>query len=245
MLLDSQANTEAYHGKFALARVYTERAASAASRGGDKETAAFYRVESALRAAEAGEVEQTHSEIMAALALASSKDVQTLAALAFARAGDGARAQTMADDLSQRFPTDALVTDYWVPVIRAEIARREGDTAKATELLRATAPYELGSPQPFQLGTLYPVYEQGLVALDAHDGKTADAEFQKILDNRGVVLNFPLGSLARLGLARARALNGDKKGALSAYQDFLALWQGADPGLPVLKEAKAEYETVK
>ncbi len=245
VLLDSQANTEAYHGRFALARVYTERAASAASRGGDKETAAFYRVESALREAEAGEVEEARSEITAALALASSKDVQTLAALACARSGDGARAQTMADDLSQRFPTDTLVNGYWVPVIRAEIARRQGDTAKAAELLRATAPYELGSPQPFQLGTLYPVYEQGLVALDAHDGKAAATEFQKILDHRGVVLNFPLGSLARLGLARARVLNGDKKGALSSYQDFLALWQGADPGLPVLKEAKAEYETVK
>jgi len=245
VLLDAQANTESYHGKFALARVFTERAAGAASRGGDKETAAFYRVESALRATEAGEAEQTHSEIDASFALASSKDLQTLAALALARAGDVARAQTMADDLSQRFPTDTLVNDYWVPVIRAEIARRQGDTNKAMQLLRPTTPYELGSPQPFQLGTLYPVYERGLVALDGHDGKTAEAEFQRILDHRGVVLNFPLGSLAHLGLARARVLNGDKKGALSAYQNFLALWQGADADLPVLKEAKAEYESVR
>jgi eukaryotic-like serine/threonine-protein kinase len=245
VLLDLQANTESYHGKFALARVFTERAASAASRGGDKETAAFYRVESALRAAEAGEVAQAQSEIAAALALASSKDVQTLASLAFARAGDVARAQTMAEDLSQRFPTDTLVNDYWVPVIRAEIARRQGDTTKATAFLSTAAPYESGSPQPFQLGTLYPVYERGLVHLDAHDGRSAESAFQKVLDYRGVVLNFPLASLARLGLARARMLNGDKKGALAAYQDFFVLWQGADPGLPVLKEAKAEYETLK
>jgi tetratricopeptide (TPR) repeat protein/predicted Ser/Thr protein kinase len=241
VLLDAQANTEAYHGKIGLARVFAQRAADSASHNGDKETAAFYHVESALREAEVGNAERARTEISTAQELASTKDVQTLRAVALARMGDASQAKKIADDLAQQYPTDTLVNQYWLPVIRAEIDRRQNDTAGALKVLGTASHYELGSPQPFQLGTMYPVYERGEVFLDSHDGKAAQAEFQKILDHRGVVLNFPIGALARLGLARARALSGNRLGALSAYQDFLVLWQSADADVPVLKEAKAEY----
>jgi eukaryotic-like serine/threonine-protein kinase len=109
------------------------------------------------------------------------------------------------------------------------------------EILKTAAPYELGQPPPFQLGPMYPVYLRGESFLLAHQGKEAAAEFQKIIDHRGIVLNFPLGALARLGLARAYALQGDSAKAPNAYLDFLTFWKDADPDIPILKQAKAEY----
>jgi hypothetical protein len=107
--------------------------------------------------------------------------------------------------------------------------------------LEAAAPYELGGPPQLQVGTMYPVYIRGQAHLMAHNGAAAGTEFQKFLDHRGITLNFPLGALAHLGLARAYALQGDTAKARAAYQDFLTLWKDADPDIPVLKEAKAEY----
>ena len=112
---------------------------------------------------------------------------------------------------------------------------------KSLVFLEAAAPYELGEPPQFQLGTLYPAYIRGQAQLMAHNGAAAATEFQKFLDHRGIVLNFPLGALAHLGLARAYALSGDAAKARTAYQDFFALWKDADPDIPILKEAKAEY----
>jgi tetratricopeptide (TPR) repeat protein len=245
VLLDAQANTEAFHGRMTQSRLFSRRAVESSLRNGDKETAAFYRAEAALREAEAGNVLQAHGEVNEALALAPSKDVKTLVTLALARVGDTARAMAMTADLAQSYPTDTLVNSYWLPVVRSEVARRQNNSNAALDALRAASAYELGSPQPLQLGTLYPAYERGLVYLDARDGKSAEAEFQKLLDHRGVVLNFPLASLARLGLARARSLSGNSAGPLSAYQDFFALWQSADSDLPVLKQARAEYEKLR
>jgi len=107
--------------------------------------------------------------------------------------------------------------------------------------LEAAAPYELGQPAQLQLGTMYPAYMRGQAQLMAHNGPAAAGEFQKFLDHRGLVTNFPLGALAHLGLARAYALSGDTAKAKAAYQDFLTLWKDADPDIPILKEAKAEY----
>ena len=111
--------------------------------------------------------------------------------------------------------------------------------------LEAAAPYELGEPPQFQLGTLYPACIRGQAYLAAHNGTAAATEFQKFLDHRGIVLNFPLGALAHLGLARAYALSGDTAKSRTAYQDFFALWKDADPDIPILKEAKEEYAKLK
>ena len=115
------------------------------------------------------------------------------------------------------------------------------NSAQSLLFLEAVAPYELGGPPPTQSGTLYPAYVRGQALLASHNGPAAAVEFQKLLDHRGVVLNFPLGALARLGLARSYALSGDTAKARTVYQDFFALWKDADPDLPILKEAKAEY----
>jgi tetratricopeptide (TPR) repeat protein len=245
VLLGQQSDTEAYHGRLLKARALTRRAIDSSRHNGDQETAAFYQVEAALREAAVGNDKEAREDVANALALASTRDVKTLGALALAQTGESAHAQTMADELSQAFPSDTLLKDYWLPAIRAAIATKQGNPANAVELLQLATPYQLGSPQPFQLGTLYPVYMRGQAYLGARQGGDAAGEFQKILDHRGVVLNFPLGALTRLGLARANALNGDPAKAKSAYQDFFVVWKDADPDIPILKEARAEYAKLK
>ena len=138
-----------------------------------------------------------------------------------------------------------MVKFYWLPTIYAAIANNSGHAEESISLLEAARPYELGLPPQLQIGTLYPIFVRGQAYLVAHNGNLAAAEFRKILDHRGIVLNFPVGALARLGLARAYVLSGDTAKARPAYQDFLALWKDADPDIPILKEAKAEYAKLK
>ena len=132
-----------------------------------------------------------------------------------------------------------LIQSYWLPTIRAEIELYGGKGKPAIELLHSTAPYELGEPPP--ITCLYPVYVRGAAHLRALQGEAAAGEFRKILQHRGIAQNCPLGALAHLGLARAYALSGDTAKAHTAYQDFFALWKDADPDIPILKDAKAEY----
>ena len=146
------------------------------------------------------------------------------------------RAERLADDLDNRFPEDTIIRSYYLPTLRAQLALGRGDPSKAVEVLRAATPYELSSS-----GALYPVYVRGESYLAAHRGKDAAAEFQKILDHRGIVVNASIGTLAYLGLGRANVLSGDKTGAKIAYQSFLTIWKDADPDIPTLKQAKAEY----
>jgi predicted Zn-dependent protease len=130
---------------------------------------------------------------------------------------------------------------YWLPTIQAAIALAQNQPEAAIQNLQAAAPYELGTPPPFQIGTMYPTFLRGEAYLRIHRGNDAAPEYQKFLDHRGVVLNFPLGALARLDLSRAYAMAGDTAKAKAAYQDFFALWKEADPDIPILKQAKAEY----
>ena len=130
---------------------------------------------------------------------------------------------------------------YWLPTLNAAIELNGGNSAPALVFLETASPYELGGPPPFQTGTLYPAYLRGLAQIMAHNGAAATAEFKKLLDHRGIVVNFPLGALAHLQLGRAYAMSGDSAKARTAYQDFLSLWKDADPDIPILKEAKAEY----
>ena len=144
-------------------------------------------------------------------------------------------------DLGRRFPEDTAVRLLYVPMMRAANSLSNGQGAKAIEELVPVAPYELGISQSFFGFSLYPVYLQGQAYLVAKQGAAASAEFQKILDHRGIVPSNPLNTLARLGLARAYALAGDSAKARAAYQDFFALWKDADPDIPILQQAKSEY----
>jgi predicted Zn-dependent protease len=177
----------------------------------------------------------------AALALAPGRDVQLLSALVAAQVGDVAQAQKVVEKLNSDFPSSTVLQSYWLPTIRAAIELSHGKAAAAIQVLQVTSPFELGQPPPFILATMYPIYVRGQAYLLSHQGKEAAAEFQKIVDHRGIVLNFPLGALAYLGLARAYAMQGDTTRARTAYQDFLTLWKDADPDIPILREAKAEY----
>jgi len=139
------------------------------------------------------------------------------------------------------FRLASILKVYWLPTIKAAAELNGNNSAQAVVFLEAAAPYELGDPPQLQMGTMYPVYIRGQAQLLAHNSVAAAIEFQKFLDHRGVSLNFPLGALAHLGLARAYAMQGDSAKAKTAYQDFFALWKDADPDIPILIAAKAEY----
>ena len=181
---------------------------------------------------------------MAALELSKGRDVEYGAAFALALSGDSSRSQTLTNDLEKRFPEDTAVRFSYLPVLRALLGLNHGEHSKAIELLQIAVPYELGAPPSSFFGffgALYPVYVRGQAYLAAHQGAEAATEFQKILDHRGIVVSDPIGALAHLQLGRAFALSGNKTKAKTAYQDFLNLWKDADPDIPILKEAKAEY----
>jgi eukaryotic-like serine/threonine-protein kinase len=241
VLLSAQSDTEAYYGHVRNARDFTRRAVESALRAGAKETAATWQVNAALRNAEIGNGEHVPQETASVLAMSSGSDVQKLVALALARVGDTAHADATVEKLAKANPANTLLNYYWLPAIRAAIELRHNDPSKAIERLQPAGAYELGYSQPFQFGTMYPVYLRGEAYLALHQGSQAAAEFQKFLDRPGVVLNFPLGALAHLQLGRAYAMQGDTAKARVAYQDFLTLWKDADPDIPILKEAKAEY----
>jgi len=240
-LLSTQSDTEAYFGHVGKARDFSQRAIDSAVHVDAKETAALWQVNAALREAEFGNAGSARHYAMGALALVPGRDIRSVAALALARAGDAAEAKRLAEGLNRDFPRDTVVQGYWLPATQAAIELNAKNGPKAVELLRAAAPYELGQCEPFQVGMMYPVYLRGQAYFLARQGKEAAAEFQRIIDRSGIVLNFPLGVLAHVGLGRAAALQGDDAKARAAYQNFLTLWKDADPDIPILKQAKAEY----
>jgi serine/threonine protein kinase/tetratricopeptide (TPR) repeat protein len=263
-LLTRQADTEGWYGKLKNAHELSGRAMDSAQHNDAKESAAAYQAAAALCEVEAGNREQARAEAHAALKLAPNRDVRAIAALALARAGDTAGAEKLAAELDKTFPLDTLVQRYWLLTIRAAVALERKDPDRAIELLKVASTVELSVPTNLVI-FLCPVYLRGEAYLMLHDGSRAAAEFQKFIDHRGLVMNFPWGALARLGLARAYALqaglpvaavydrrkeDGARRAPLqpdalekarAAYQDFLTLWKDADPDIPILKEAKAEY----
>ena len=238
VLLGYEADTAAYSGRLGEAREFSRRAVASAERAEEKEIAAGYEAEAALREALFGNPAEARQRAAAALALSNGRDVQDGAALALALAGDSARAQALADDLGKRFPEDTVVQFNYLPTLRALLALNHSDASKAIEALQVASPYELGS---VSYSALYPVYVRGEAYLGGHQGREAAAEFQKILDHRGIVLNEPIGALAHLQLGSAYAMQGDTAKAKAAYQDFFALWKDADPDIPILIAAKSEY----
>jgi tetratricopeptide (TPR) repeat protein len=239
-LLSAQSDTEAYDGRMGRARDFSRRAVDSAVHADSKETAAFWQVNSALREAELGNAAPARRGVAAALALSPGRDVKLAAALTLARTGDVVRAKELADDLEKSYPTNTLLRVYWLPTINAAIEISKGNSSQAIMDLEPAAPYELGEAGIF-INYLYPSYLRGQAYLSAHNGAAAAAEFQKLLDHRGIVVNFVTGSLAHLQIGRAYAMQGDTEKAKSAYKDFLTLWKDADPDVPILKQAKAEY----
>ena len=171
-----------------------------------------------------------------------SRDAESEAALAFALAGDPARARALTDELNKSFPLNTLIQSVWLPTIRGQLELSRKNVPSAVELLRTAAPFELGQiVGQFNYACIYPAYIRGQAYLASGQGAAAVLEFQKILDHRGLVQNCPTGALAHLGLARAYMLQNDIAKAKAAYQDFLTLWKDADPGIPILVAAKTEY----
>jgi tetratricopeptide (TPR) repeat protein len=240
-ILNYESDTALYGGQLAQARVLTRRAIESAQKADQEEAAALYRAEAALREALVGNTDLAKPLALAALSLSHGRDVEAVSAIALELAGDSSHTTRLADDLAKRFPEDTIVQSSYLPMIHAATLLRGGDAGKAIEALAAAAPYELGSVVETLNFVLYPVYLRGEAYLAAKQGPAAAAEFQKILDHPGIVRSEPIGALAHLQLGRAYALSGATDKAKNAYNDFLTLWKDADPDIPILKQAKAEY----
>ena len=246
------SDTEAYAGHLGKARELTKRAVDSAIRADSKENGAIFQAIAAQRQAAFGNAAEVRQSATEALKLApASQGVGVEVALAFAMAGDTARAESMAQDLGKRYPLDTQMQSLWLPSIQAQLALNKKNPAAALNALQAASPIELGQIGfVVNISCLYHVYVRGEAYLATRQGSAAAAEFQKILDHSGIVWNCWTGALAHLGVARANALeartlqgadaDAARVRALSAYKDFLALWEDADPDIPILKQAKAE-----
>jgi serine/threonine protein kinase/tetratricopeptide (TPR) repeat protein len=241
-ILALESDTEAYAGHFVKARELTGHAIEAAVRSDNKESAAVWELLSAWREAAFGNIEEAKREATAGLALApESRDAMQLAGLVLARTGDAVKARAISQELAKQYPLHSMVHSYWLPTIQAQLALNAKDAAGAITQLRSAANSEYGfTVSNGNNSCLYSLYLRGEAYLAAGQ-EGAAAEFQKIIDHPGLVWNCATGALAHLGLGRAYAAAGDKGKARAAYQDFLTLWKDADPDVPVLKEAKAEF----
>jgi DNA-binding winged helix-turn-helix (wHTH) protein/Flp pilus assembly protein TadD len=242
-LLSQQSDTEAYYGRFRKARELSLRAVESAVRTEDRETAAMWQINAALRELEVGNLTIARQDVQAALRLSSSRDVNILAALVLARTGDAARARAMIATLESKNPDNTILKAYWLPTLRASLELHTGNPKSSLSLLQTTVPYEMA--EAAYISNMYPAYVRGQAYLSARDGTAAAAEFQKLIDHPGIIQNDILGALSRLQLARASAMTGDKPNAEKQYSNFLALWKDADPDIPILREAKTEYERLR
>jgi len=238
-VLSYQSDTEAFFGRLGKARELSQRAVQSANQNDQEETAAEWQMNAALREAEFGNAARAHQQ--AASALAAARGLQVLAALAFARAGDPERAQKLADESQREAPLDIFATNYWLPTVRAAIEIDRNNPAKAIEFLES-ALYESGQGSDVEFGVMYyPAYVRGQAYLLLHHGAEAAVEFHKLVDHPSMLANNPLFVLAHLGLARALEMQGQRGGSRAAYQEFFNLWKDADPDIPILQQAKAEY----
>ena len=246
MLLAAEADTAAYNGHLLEARNLSSQAIASAKRTAEAETAASYEAAAALREALFGNPDLALKHVKAALAVSKGRDVQYAAILALALIGKPGEAQHLCEQLSKEFPDDTLVQSAYLPTIKAQIALGRHEVSEAIGLLEIASPYELGLPGDAEfLSSLYPVYVRGNAYLAASQGGEAAAEFVKILKWPGVVLNEPIAALAHLGLARAYTLQGETTKTQTAYREFFVIWKDADPDIPILKRAKAEYAKMK
>jgi len=254
------SDTEAFVGHLGKARELTKRAVDSAIRADRRETGAIWQAIAAQREAAYGVAAEARRSAAESLKLApASHGAEVEAALAFALAGDAARAESLAQNLGKRFPLDTQMQSLWLPAIQAQLALNRNNPALALKTLQGALP-------PLEFGIiafaanasgscLHLTYLRGEAYLTAGQGRAAAAEFQKILDHTGIVWNCWTGALAHLGKARANALesraaqgadaDAARVRAIAAYKEFLALWKDADPDIPILQQAKAEYAKVR
>jgi len=244
-LIGIEADTAAYVGHIRKARELSRQAAE--SEGSANEVTATLSNLAALRESVFGNSAEARRLVIKRVENSTARDVRASAAFALAFAGDSAEATAVIEDLAKEFPEALIIQRNYVPTVRAKVALNKGDANGAIEILEATKQYELGQTTYSRFGwnAMYPVYVRGEVYLAAKQGAEAAAEFQKFPAHRGVVLNAPIAATARLGLARAYAMQGDSGKARAAYEDFFALWRDADLDVPVLIAAKAEYAKLK
>jgi Flp pilus assembly protein TadD len=245
LLLSTQAETAAYHGRFEKARELSQQAAELMVKDGDKQSAADCLALAALREAQVNAPEQARKLLAQAQALAQGRTSLTLGALVNAMTGDAKSALASIAHLDQQYPSSTFLQHYWLPLIRGEVALRAGRAKEASQLLSAAQPLDPELLYDGSVGELLPAYARGESYLAGGEGRLAEEEFQKVLDQPGVVLNSPLRPLAQLGRARAYALQGDKSKAQGGYEEFFTSWKDADAGLPVLKQAKIEAAKVQ
>ena len=241
-LLAEQANTDSYYGHFEKAQSLSDSAVKLMVHDGDKESAANCLAVAAIREAETGSSAKARLLIHQARKISDDKHTATLMALVSAEIGDYKQALSLSDSLSKQYPHATFLQSYWLPIIRAEVELRQGRGEKAVSLLAATEPFESAVADEFPTPSLYPIYARGRAYLSAGDGIKAADEFQKMIDHPGMVVNLPIGALAYLGRARAYALAGRPEQARASYRDFLRLWTGADPNIPVLRQAREEFD---
>jgi len=239
LILPMESAVEGYSGRLRKSRELNQRAVESAERAGNKEVALSGRMEGALRDAAFGDLSQARRTALAGISQPNpGGDVEEMGALVLAWVGDTAHAESLLDSLVHRFPRDTLVQAFVLPTVQGQIEVARKNPERSIELLQAATPYQFTYAS--LRGCIYPVYVRGQAYLALKQGAAAAAEFQKILDHRGVVGPCETGALALLGMARAHALQGDTVQARVAYKDFLTLWKDADPDIPIFQQAKAE-----
>jgi eukaryotic-like serine/threonine-protein kinase len=243
----AQALVAVYSGRLQLARSLSRHAVDLAQQSGKHERAATFEGATAVYESVLGSAADAKARGKAALELSQGRDVEYAVAFAQATLGNTEQSQKLASDLNRRFPEDTSVQFQYLPVLRALAALKAGAPAKAIQELQSAERYGLalnGLSLNAFYGAMYPAYVRGEAFLVEHKGVEAAAEFQKLIDHRGIVLADPIAALARLEIGRAWHLAGDDAKAKVAYQDFLALWKNADD-LPILKQAKAENDKLR
>jgi tetratricopeptide (TPR) repeat protein len=242
-MIHAESTVLASSGRLARARITSDRAVQVAVQSALRERAALYEAGAAVREALFGNASEANRRALAARQLSAARDVEWGAALAWGLSGKAAQARELTDDLEKRFPEDTHVRSRYLPMLRALGALDSGEPSRALDLLQAAAPFDLAVPGnwPGFFGTLYPAYLRGTAYLAVRRGREAAAEFRTILEHPGLVLSDPVAAASRLHLARALVLAGDGAAAKAAYQGFFGFWNGADPDIPILAQARAEY----
>jgi len=252
VLLGYDSEVLAFHGQLRKAREQSRRAVVSAKEANETETAAGYQSNSALQEALFGNREDARKAVLGANRRSDGRDLQYATGLVLALVGDTEKSQSIAENLAKSFPEDTTVRFNYLPTLHAQLALNRGDTASAVASLQMTSSRELMIPSGPTIDlVMLPVFVRGKAYLKAHQGSEAAVEFQKILDREGLLVFSPIRALANLYLARAYALQSHsfagpeadaaKAKSRAAYERFMTLWKDADPDIPILKEAKAEY----
>jgi DNA-binding winged helix-turn-helix (wHTH) protein/predicted Zn-dependent protease len=239
-LLSEAADTEAYHGHYRQATALSVAAAGLMQAAGDKESAASCLARAAMREAEVGNADDARSLLARARNLSSDKFIQISTALVSSQLGDTKQALALSEALNKQYPNGTFIQNFWLPVIRATVELRGGHALQAAGLLPSSSALDPAVADEFGITALFPAYVRGQAYLAGGDGVRAAAEFRKLIEERGIVVNSPFGSLAYLGLARSLVLAGLPGQAKQAYGDLLARWSDPDPELLLARQARDE-----